>query len=108
MLSLKGLLGVFALAALSQPAFALNGDASGSPANGTTQANPPVLAAPAVAPVTRVCPVCLKRPALSDEERARRKAIRVERAALGIQPPPRTAAQIAAHRARTICPNPTP
>jgi len=103
MLSLKGLLGVFALAVLSHPAWALNGDASGSLASGMTEANPP-LAAPARASVP--CAVCLRRPALSDEERARRKAIRAERAALGIQPPQRTAAQIAAHRARTICPTP--
>src|SRR5689334_12085049 len=106
MLSLKGFFGVVALAVLSQPAWALNDDASGSLANGTTQANPPIEAAPAPAPVARACPVCLKRPALSDAERARRKAIRAERAALGIQPPQRTAAQIAAHRARTICPSP--
>jgi hypothetical protein len=94
MLSLKGLFGVVALAVLSQPAWALNDDVSGSLATGTTQANPPIQAAPAPAPVTRACPVCLKKPALSDAERARRKAIRVERAALGIQPrkgpPPRS------------------
>jgi hypothetical protein len=107
LLSLKGLLGVLALAVLSQPVWALNGDPSESLANGTTRANPPMLAGPA-SPVTQPCAVCLKRPPVSDEERARRKAIRAERAALGIQPPPRTAAQIAAHRARTICPNPTP
>ena len=56
MLSRKGLLGVLALAVLSQPAWALNGDTSGT--NGPPLTNPPVLAAPANAPLTRVCPVC--------------------------------------------------
>lgn len=103
MLSLKGLLCVAALTVLIQPAWAANGDAPGSVPNGTVRANPPVGAAPTgTAPAAGACAKAA-RPALSDQERARRKALRAERAALGIQPPQKSAAQIAARRARTAC-----
>ena len=95
MLSLKGLLCVAALAVLIQPAAwaangAATGDVPGSAPTGTSRVNPPAPGA------------CVKaaKPALSDQERARRKALRAERVALGVQPPQRTAEQKAAHRAR--------
>jgi hypothetical protein len=102
MFSLKGVLSIVVLAVLIQPSWAANGDATVNSANGTV-ASPPRQAAPA--PATPGARTCAKaaRPALSNEERARRKAVRAERAALGIQPAKKTPAQIAARRARTNC-----
>lgn len=102
MLSLKGLLSVAALAVLIQPAWAMNGDAPGSAPNGTTGANAPIAAPLPTGPGTRACTKVAK-PTLSSEERARRKAVRAERASLGVQPRQKTPAQIAARRARTTC-----
>lgn len=93
--SLKAFLSIAALTMLIQPAWAVNDNATGGAPTGAPVATP----APA-APGT-----CTKaaKPALSKEERARRKALRAERAAMGIQPPQRTPAQIAARRARAGC-----
>ena len=102
MLSLKGLLSVAALAVLIQPAWGLNDDTPGSAPNGTAKVNPAIATPAPTAPGTRACAKTAK-PALSNEERARRKALRVERAALGLQPSPKSAAQIAARRARPSC-----
>jgi hypothetical protein len=83
MLSLKGLLAVSAVGLMAQPALAFNDSSSGPAAQG--QYNPPATGqAPAAAP-TQTCKVA--RPKLSPEERARRRALRAEREAEGLQRP---------------------